>query len=166
MTASTSFCVEEYLHTSFDNPDREFRDGELVERSMPDKRHSRAQVRISAFFEAAREKLGLYPCSDLRVKLRDGLYRIPDVAVFWPEEPAADVPDTAPLVAIEILSRDDRLTAVRSKLDEYRAWGVPHVWLVDPYLRKLYTCDAGLAEVPTLQIPELDLELRPEHVFE
>jgi Uma2 family endonuclease len=67
---------------------------------------------------------------------------------------------------IEILSEYDRLAAVRSKLDEYRTWGVPHVWLVDPYLRKLYTCDAGLTDVATLRVPELDLELRPEHIFE
>jgi Uma2 family endonuclease len=64
------------------------------------------------------------------------------------------------------LLEEDRLTAVRSKLDEYRAWGVPHVWLVDPYLRKLYTCDAGLTEVAALRVPELDLEFRPEHIFE
>jgi Uma2 family endonuclease len=58
------------------------------------------------------------------------------------------------------------LNKAEAKLDEYRAWGVPHVWLVDPYLRKLYTCDTGSTEVPTLRVPELKLELRPEHVFE
>jgi Uma2 family endonuclease len=100
------------------------------------------------------------------LKLSENLYLVPDISVFWPDEPAFAFPDHPPLVVIEILSNDDRATAVRAKLDEYRAWGVPHVWQVDPYLRKLYTCDAGLAEVPTLPIPELDLELRPEHVFE
>jgi Uma2 family endonuclease len=37
------------------------------------------------------------------------------------------VPDTPPLIVVEILSPDDRLTEVREKLEEYRAWGVPHV---------------------------------------
>jgi Uma2 family endonuclease len=165
MSSATSISIEEYLQTSFDNPDREYRDGELVERAMPDKSHASAQIRIGAFFMAARAKLGLYPYTEMRIKLRPGLYLIPDISVFWPDEPA-EVPDGPPSVAIEILSRDDRATDVRAKLDEYRAWGVPHVWLVDPYLRKLYTCDAGLTEVATLRVPELDLELRPEHVFE
>jgi Uma2 family endonuclease len=74
-------------------------------------------------------------------------FLIPDVAVFYPHEPGL-VPDTPPLIAIEILSPDDRLTKVREKLEEYRAWGVPHVWLVDPHSRRLYSCDEGLREVP------------------
>jgi hypothetical protein len=45
--------------------------------------------------------------------------------VFHPREPGL-VPDTPPLIAIEILSPDDLLTEVREKLEEYRAWGVPH----------------------------------------
>ena len=98
--------------------------------------------------------------------MREELYLVPDISVFWPDEPVLAFPDHAPLVVIEILSEYDRLAAVRSKLDEYRTWGVPHVWLVDPYLRKLYTSDPGLTEVTTLRIPELDLELRPEHIFE
>lgn len=66
---------------------------------------------------------------------------------------------------VEILSNEDRMTAVRSKLRECRAWGVPHVWLVDPYLRKLYTYGDRLTEVATLHIPELDLELQPTQIF-
>jgi Uma2 family endonuclease len=80
--------VEQYLHTSFDNPDREYRDGELVERAMPDKSHAGAQTRIGAFFIAAVAKLGLYPHTEMRVKLRPGLYLIPDISLFWPDEPA------------------------------------------------------------------------------
>jgi Uma2 family endonuclease len=54
------------------------------------------------------------------------------------------VPDTPPLVAIEILSPDDRLIEVRQKLEEYQAWGVPHIWLIDPRSHRFYTCDSGL----------------------
>lgn len=99
------------------------------------------------------------------MKLRDGLYLIPDVAVFWPSLPAL-VPDSPPLVAIEVLSTDDRLTAVRNKLQEYCAWGVGHVWLVDPHSRRLYTCDTGLTEVNSFYIPELDLRVEPKDLFD
>ncbi len=158
--------VETYLHTSFDNPDPEYRDGELVERSPADTVHGHAHACVGAFFVLHCHGLHLFPCSSVQLKVREELYLVPDISVFWLDEPVLAFPDQPPLVVIEILSEDDRLTAVRSKLDEYRAWGVPHVWLVDPYLRKLYTCDAGLTEVAALRVPELDLELRPEHIFE
>jgi Uma2 family endonuclease len=76
------------------------------------------------------------------------------------------VPDAPPLLVAEVLSLDDRLTTVREKLEEYKAWGVPHVWLVDPYLKRLYTCDKGLTEVNSLQIPELRIELLPGRIFD
>jgi Uma2 family endonuclease len=75
-------------------------------------------------------------------------------------------PDQPPFVALEILSLDDKFTELREKLETYRQWGVPHVWLVDPYSRRMYTCDAGLMEVPTLQIPELSLTLTPAEIFD
>ena len=65
-----------------------------------------------------------------------------------------------------MLSPDDKLAEVRKKLDEYRAWGVPHVWLVDPHSKRLYTCEAGLTEVATLKIPELGIEVTPADIFE
>jgi hypothetical protein len=61
---------------------------------------------------------------------------------------------------------DDRLTAVREKLEEYKAWGVPHVWLVDPHAKRLYMCDHGLMKVSSLQIPELGIEPLPDRIFD
>ncbi len=89
---------------------------------------------------------------------------IPDIAVFHPVEPPR-VPDSPPLVVIEVLSLDDRLTEVREKLREYRVWGVPHVWLVDPHSRRFYTCDDRLTEVTELTIPELEITLTPPDIF-
>ena len=53
------------------------------------------------------------------MRLRSNLVLIPDVAVFYQTEPSR-VPDAPPLLVAEVLSLDDRLTAVREKLDEYR----------------------------------------------
>jgi Uma2 family endonuclease len=99
------------------------------------------------------------------MKLREGLYLIPDVAVFWRSKPPL-VPIAPPLIAIEILSPDDRQAAVLEKLQEYRDWGVPHAWLVDPHSRRLYTCDTSLTEVNSFTIPELNVTLGPADIFE
>jgi hypothetical protein len=59
------------------------------------------------------------------------------------------------------------MTAVREELqEEYRDWGVAHVWLVDPHSRRLYTCDAGLTEVSSFSISELNLSLQPADIFD
>ncbi|HEV8145270.1 MAG TPA: Uma2 family endonuclease [Bryobacteraceae bacterium] len=165
MGAQTAHSLEEYLRTSFEGVDREYRDGELVERSLPDPTHGLTQMNLGAFFVALRKTTSIFPCSETRVRLREGLILIPDVCVFL-ETPQKRLPDTPPLIAIEILSPDDRHLAVRSKLEEYRAWGVPHVWLIDPYLRRLYKCDEGLVEVPSLALPEFGVELTPADLFE
>jgi len=166
MGTKAVLSVEEYLDTSFPDLDKEYRDGELVERSLPDYLHSKTQVLIITFFMALRKTLRLYPAAELRLQLRPRVFLIPDVCVFHPDEPTQPVPDTPPFVAIEILSRSDRLTKVRDKLEEYRVWGVRHVWLVDPHSRRMYTCNGSLTEVSSLQIPELNVEMKPADIFE
>jgi Uma2 family endonuclease len=164
MGNATALSVEEYLHTSFPDLDREYRDGEIVERTLPDYLHGKTQALLAAFFLERGEQLSLHPCVEARMRVRPNRFLIPDVAVFHPNEPDA-VPETPPLVAIEILSPDDRLGEVREKLEDYRTWGVPHVWLADPRSRRFYTCDAGLTEASSLTVPELGIELTPHDLF-
>jgi Uma2 family endonuclease len=55
-----------------------------------------------------------------------------------------------PLIAIEILSPEDTMHAVRSKAAEYRQFGVEHIWVVDPEPRIVYRyTSSGLEEVQT-----------------
>ena len=165
MNARTGVSVEEYLHTSFPDLDREYRDGEIVERSLPTYLHGQVQALLVAVFLALRGKLPVFPCVETRMKVRTGLYLIPDVAVFYEQEPE-DVPETPPLVVIEVLSPDDRMAAVLEKLEEYRGWGVRHVWLVDPHSRRMYVWDAGLREVERLAAVELGVEIGAAQIFE
>jgi Uma2 family endonuclease len=165
MGVNTAIPIDEYLHTSFDGTDREYRDGEVVERSMPDFSHGECQGTLAAFFIALKKRLKLYPCTETRMRLPNRRVLIPDVAVFYLSKPP-DLPDSPPLIAIEVLSPDDRLGKVRSKLEEYRAWGVPHVWLVDPHARRLYRCEEKLTEVDALRIEDLDIEITRADIFD
>jgi len=166
MESKAALPVEEYLRTSFPDLDKEYRDGELVERSLPDYLHSKTQGLLIVLLSALRKAFPVFVCPELRLRLRPGLYRIPDVSVFYPTEPQGRVPDTPPLVAVEVLSLDDKMTKVREKLAEYSAWGITHVWLVDPHSKRMYIWNAGLVEVSTLRISELAFELTPADIFE
>ena len=52
MGAKTAISVEQYLHTRFPDLDREYREGELVDRSLPDYLHGKTQALLVAFFIA------------------------------------------------------------------------------------------------------------------
>jgi len=127
--------------------------------------HSKTQAQLIVVLAARGKSQHVFVRPDLRLKIRPTLILIPDITVFRPDEPEGRCRGTPPFIAIEILSLDDKLSDVRDKLETYRTWGVPHVWLVDPHSRRMYTCDHGLMEVETLQIPELGLTLTPAEVF-
>ena len=124
MGAGAAVSAEEYLHSSFPGIDPEYRDGTIVERSMPDYLHGKTQALLIAFFIALRKRLSRFPCAETRMMLRAGRFLIPDVAVFHPDEPAL-LPVAPPLIAIEILSPDDRLSEVREWRNTGR--GVSHM---------------------------------------
>ncbi len=165
MGTKTAVSLEEYLHTSFDGVDCEYRDGEIVERSIPDYLHGATEVLLAGFFGPLRKSLSLCVCMSIRMKMREGLVLVADFAVFRPC-PRALIPDSPPLIAIEILSTDDRMCATVDKLREYRDWGVGHVWLVDPHSKRLYTCDVGFRETKFFRVPELGIELGPDQIFD
>ncbi len=166
MATKAVIPVEEYLRTSFEGPDREFVNGEVVERNVGEKPHSAVQARLIELFYELRRKYPLYSLPELRLKLSPRRYRVPDLAVFAGEQPAEDVPSSPPLIVVEVVSRDDRYTEVIRKLAEYHEWGVPHVWLVDPWMRKLYVyMGSALSEVAAFEIPEYNARIRGEDVF-
>ena len=169
MAVKTALSEEEYLRTSFPGADQEFRDGELIERGMPDTPHSRVQRNLVWYFEVLRriEKQPFEALAELRHRVRAGRYLIPDVSVHWPDAPKGRVPAGPPLIAIEILSPDDRMSEVRGKLAEYLEFGVRHIWLIDPSRRVLSLYDrAGLHDVPEFQLPEAGRKLIPSDLFE
>jgi len=164
MAASTQISLEEYLRTSFEGLDREYLDGEILERAVPTKKHSRAQALLIAKFVGLEQKLPLRCLPEIRVRLSERRYRVVDVAVFS-SEPAEEVPFAPPLIAIEILSPDDRFAEVVAKLEDYRAWGVAHVWLADPMSRKIYVYTAGLSETDAFRLPEYGVEIPAAEIF-
>ena len=157
--------VEEYLHTSFDGADREYLDGEVVERNMGNKSHSKLQGRFIYLFYPLQASHGCFVAPELRHKVKSTRYRIPDIALFE-REPDVEVPAEAPLVAVEVLSPDDRPSYLLTKLAEYRNWGVKHIWIADPDAGKLFTYgENGLREVAQFDLPEYGFSLTSQELF-
>jgi Uma2 family endonuclease len=160
MPSRLQVAPAEYLSMSFADLDREYVRGEIVERSIPDYPHGKMQAALGARFWPLRQSHRLFVCSETRMQLAPDLFRIPDVAVFAGKEPDERVPSHPPMVVIEIISPDDRYSDVLEKLAEYRHWGVPHIWVIDPHRRTFASYDAGaLLTVSTLTLPGHPLEL-------
>ncbi len=165
VATKTQIRSEDYLRMTFEH-DAEFVHGETVERSMPDLTHSRIQTLITVQFESVRRSHGLFGCVELRIKVAPDIYRIPDVAVFAGKLPEKQVPDQPPLVVVEILSKDDRHLDLMQKLEEYRQWGVPNIWVIDPSTKRfsMYT-EFGLQNVSSLALSEYPFQLTPAELF-
>ena len=82
MSTKTLVSVEEYLHTTFDGADREYLDGEVVERNMGNKSHGKIQLRLGSLLQTFEQRTGIYVVVEVRQKVTGTRYRIPDVAVF------------------------------------------------------------------------------------
>ena len=158
--------LSDYLTTSFEWPAPEFVDGELVERREPRLPHSIAQGRCLRVLARAPESAQLIAGPELRLRSSVSRIRVADVAVFKGARPTEQIPSTPPFIVIEVVSRDDRYVDILTKLEEYRAWGVQHVWLVDPWFRKLNVYKHGLEEVERLQAPECEISIFPADLFD
>jgi Uma2 family endonuclease len=165
MSTKSAVSIEDYLRTSFEGLDREYVDGEIVERTLPDFFHSTTQWRLSGLIWELSKTLPFHGCTELRLRVAASRVRIPDVAIYT-EKPTERFPAKPPLVAVEILSPDDRYSNLMQKFEEYSAWGVRHIWLVDPESRKLKVyADGSLSEVSALTIPEFNLQLTASQIF-
>ena len=165
MAAHPQMSVEEYLRTSFE-VDCDYVDGEVVERNEGEMPHSETMTDLMGLLYNLGKKLSFHVYPVLRMRLAATRYRVADIAVFAGEKPTERFPSQPPLIAIEILSRDNRYSDVLSKLEDYRAWGVRHIWFVDPALRKIHVYSAAtLTEVPAFQIPEYNVEISAAEIF-
>lgn len=133
---ATLVSVDEYLHTSFDGPDREYVDGRIVERNLGEKDHSRLQRKLTNFFGALEKSLGTFCFPEQRVQVKATRFRVPDICIYVGHEPDEQVFTTPPFLVVEILSKDDRASELQEKIDDYLSFGVPCVWVIDPRTRR------------------------------
>ncbi len=138
MAATThTISVEEYLRTSYEH-DPEYIDGEIRERPMPTRLRAFVQMAIGAWFFQHMEEWGILLYSEVRTRVRPQNFRLPDVAIARRSPINTKTLDEAPLIAIEILSDDDRTVDLRNCATDFTAMGTENVWLLDPETRQAY----------------------------
>jgi Uma2 family endonuclease len=165
MATKAQITAEQYLDMTFEY-EAEYVRGEIVKRSMPDLSHGRIQFLIAQALVPISRSHPLYPCFEVRMRVAPDVYRLPDAAVFAGELPKEGVPSTPPLVVIEILSKDDRYYDLMEKLEEYRVWGVPNIWVVDPMAKRFSIyADFGVQNVSTFALSDYPFELTPAALF-
>ncbi len=137
MAVATRISVKEYLETTY-RPDRDYVDGEVLERSWGERDHSQPQALLAAYFLVRRKEWGIWALTEQRVQVKPDRFRIPDVCVLGVDAPYEQIVTSPPLICIEILSKDDSFASIVERLDDYIAMGVPNVWVIDPRLRRAY----------------------------
>jgi Uma2 family endonuclease len=163
MSTKVLMSVDEYLRTSFDGPDCEYLDGEIVERNMGELEHADVQTTLAYLLRQLRRSLGIRVTTEIRVRISPTRYRVADVAVWRDDNIGKRIPKFPPFLAIEILSPEDRITRMQPKLTEYLSIGVEWIWLIDPIERSAicysHRNPAGAltetlrTENPTIEIP-------------
>ena len=165
-TGKTLISPEEYLSMSFDEREPEYVRGELIYKPMPDAIHGTVQITLGVLLYLALKGLGYAVMSQTRSRLAADNFRLPDLAVFGPEQPFEKIPTSPPLVAIEIISKDQKYSEMLQKLEDYRDWGVQHIWTVDPRRKRMSVfTDEGLKNVDVLQLPGTEFSVRLEQLL-
>jgi Uma2 family endonuclease len=151
-------AIQEYLHSDY-QPDREYVDGEIQERNLGEKDHSRIQMAVAAFFHALRGQ-GLYTFPELRVQVSPTRFRVPDVTVTI-GDPDEQILTKPPYIVVEILSPEDTVRRLLERVCDYEEFGVENIWVIDPGLRRGYVASGG-ALLPVDVLRTAGREGRPE----
>ena len=168
MATTAHISLEQYLRTPFE-PDAEYVRGEVQERNVGEYAHSTVQRETLVWFHQQDRAWHIRTVQGQRTRFRNGNVRIPDVSVWRRDVPVQPVFDQPQLIAIEVLSPEDRHSRMQEKIEDYREFQVPNIWIIDPIDRFGWDCSDGnwtrkerfeVAGSPIyLDLPELFKEL-------
>jgi len=117
MATSVLVPLSEYLTTSYE-PDCEWIDGELKERTRGTNSHGSLQVFFIRFFSLHEERWQVRVVCELRMQVALRRFRVSDVVVLRATDPFEEIVTTPPLLCIEILSPEDRISDLQEKIDD------------------------------------------------
>ena len=159
-TAPVMLSLEEYLRSSYE-PDADFVNGGLEVRPVGEYEHSRLQWLIAVAVGLHEKEWHIRGVTEQRIRVSSERVRVCDLALLRADAPRESVTRTPPLVCIEILSPEDRLSRAKLVLQDYLGMGVPNVWLVDPIRRSAHIFSSeGLTEVDPAMLEVAGTQIR------
>ena len=141
-------------------------EGVLEERNVGEISHSEVQSALTVY--ARTQIRGFWSVVEVRVQVKSKRYRIPDVTIVRGGKPSGRIIAAPPEVAVEVLSPDDRASGIQEKIDDYLAFGVPCVWVIDPEVRRawIHTNDGSREAMDgALRNPAGDIEIPLSAIF-
>ena len=138
-TPAKPLTLEEFLKLPETKPPLEYIDGQIIQKPMPQGKHSTIQTELSAAINAALKPRRIARAfSELRCTF-GGRSTIPDVSVFvWERIPRdengeiANIFQVAPNWTIEILSPEQSQTKVTKNILHCLKHETEMSWLIDP----------------------------------
>ncbi len=137
MKTAALIPVEEYLRTTY-RPDRDYVDGEVLERNLGERDHSTLQRELIVYFRARKREWKVFVYPEQRVQVGARRFRIPDICVYVGAPPKEQIFRTPPFICIEVLSPEDRMARVQDRIDDYLKFGVRYVWVINPENRRVW----------------------------
>ena len=150
--------VEEYLDTSYPDGDREYLDGQVVERNLGTPDHSALQKILIIHLGSFEKQLQIAVRAECRTRIAETRYRVPDVLVMKrPFRQSKRVLLDPPLIIIEIVSPDDRVRDTMQRFRDYERLGVRHIVQMDPEDRTTFVFTNGdlvRRDLTSLEVPD------------
>jgi Uma2 family endonuclease len=159
--------VEEYLHTSY-RPDCEYVDGRVEERNLGEYDHGLLQILLGQLFMNHREAWGVRAVMNVRTQVKRKRFRVPDLSILRADAPRERIIAHPALIAIEILSPEDRLSRFQDRVDDYLAFGIEHIWVFDPERREVFTAAGDglhLVQSGELSVPDTPIRVVLSELF-
>jgi Uma2 family endonuclease len=138
MASAIQIPVSEYLETTY-RPDREYIDGEVLERNVGKWMHARVQFLLAVWFGQHESAWNIIGSTEQRLRISPTRVRVPDLVVVRPG-PQPDVLTEPPLLIVEVLSPDDSYSSLEKRCQDYLSLGVRNVWIIDPETRSGRMC--------------------------
>lgn len=138
----------------------------LEERNVEELSHSDAQTALAAYIRY--RVSGFWSGVEVRVQVKAERFRVPDVSIVRGGKPPERIITTPPEVAVEVLSLEDRVANAQERIDDYLAFGIPCVWVINPDVRRAWVhTNEGSREARDGVLPNLpgDLEIPLAAIF-
>jgi len=135
--------IETYLRTFDYEPDAEYVDGRIEDRNLGEFDHNTIQQALLIWFHERRKVWNVRAIQEQRTRVSATRVRIPDVCVFGSDFPIEQVFGHPPLICIEVLSPEDRRSRMQRKVEDYRAFGVSNIWVIDSKTRAGWNVSNG-----------------------